>query len=81
MEPNINSDLGHGVDLTLPLMRDLGWFADLDNDGVADGLDNCPNVPNADQADSNHNGVGNACEARTVAKTPAHGPTKNVKVR
>jgi hypothetical protein len=79
MEPNINSDLAHQVDLTLPLLRDLGWFADLDNDGVADTLDNCPNVPNPDQADANHNGVGDACEARTVAKTPRHGPTKNVK--
>ncbi len=28
MEPNINGDLGHGVDLTLPLLRDLGWRSD-----------------------------------------------------
>jgi len=28
MEPNINGDLGHEVDLTLPLLRDLGWRSD-----------------------------------------------------
>ena len=28
MEPNINDDLGHDVDLTLPLLRDLGWRSD-----------------------------------------------------
>ena len=28
MEPNLSSDLQHNVDLTLPLLRDIGWFAD-----------------------------------------------------
>ncbi len=28
MEPNINDDLGHDVDLTLPVLRDLGWTSD-----------------------------------------------------
>ncbi len=28
MEPNLNGDLGHEVDLTLPLLRDLGWRSD-----------------------------------------------------
>jgi parallel beta-helix repeat protein len=31
-------------------------------DGVGDACDNCPDVPNADQADSDGNGVGDACE-------------------
>ena len=43
MEPAINPDLTHNVkstdDLTLELLRDVGWFADADNDGVADGVD------------------------------------------
>ncbi len=30
MEPNINDDLPHGVDLTLPLLRDIGWKSDAD---------------------------------------------------
>ena len=45
MEPAINADLTHSVappdDLTLPQMRDVGWFADADNDGFADDADEC----------------------------------------
>lgn len=41
MEPNINSDLAHGVDLTLPLLRDVGWFLDRDLDGLDDTVDRC----------------------------------------
>ena len=36
--------------------------SDRDLDTVADANDNCPNVPNLDQSDSDNNGVGNACE-------------------
>jgi hypothetical protein len=40
MEPNVNADLTHSLvapdDLTLPQMRDVGWFADSDNDGFDD---------------------------------------------
>jgi hypothetical protein len=47
MEPNINADLTHNVkppaDLTLPLLRDVGWFPDADNDGLADNSDECVN--------------------------------------
>jgi len=43
MEPSINPDLTHNVrapyDLTLELFRDIGWFADADVDGIADGAD------------------------------------------
>ena len=46
MEPAINTDLTHSVkppeDLTLPQMRDIGWFADADVDGLTDALDACP---------------------------------------
>ena len=34
---------------------------DRDNDGVADDIDNCPDVPNADQSDSDGDGIGDAC--------------------
>lgn len=47
MEPAINGDLTHSVrppqDLTLSLMRDVGWFPDADNDGVPDASDQCAN--------------------------------------
>jgi hypothetical protein len=38
---------------------------DVDDDGVPNGLDNCPDDPNADQADADGDGVGDACEAVT----------------
>jgi hypothetical protein len=36
--------------------------SDADADGVLDGSDNCPTVPNPSQADWNHNGKGDACD-------------------
>ena len=43
MEPAINGDLTHNLkapdDLTLELMRDVGWFPDADLDGLATALD------------------------------------------
>ncbi|HBL28899.1 MAG TPA: peptidase [Acidobacteria bacterium] len=39
MEPAINADLTHGLDLTLTQMTDIGWFSD--GDGVPDGRDFC----------------------------------------
>ncbi len=39
MEPNINADLTHNVDLTRQEMIDIGWFSD--GDGVPDGVDQC----------------------------------------
>lgn len=35
---------------------------DTDNDGVADDIDNCVNVANEDQADTNDNDTGDVCE-------------------
>jgi hypothetical protein len=79
MEPNINSDLTHNVDLTLPLLWDIGWLPpDMDADGVPDAQDNCVNVPNPDQADSNHDGIGDAC-TRSISRSPRHSPTHSVK--
>ena len=46
MEPAINGDLTHNVmppfDMTLPLLRDVGWYPDADLDMVSDeGNDQC----------------------------------------
>lgn len=42
-----------------------GLGGDSDGDGICDKVDNCPLVPNTNQDDSDHDGVGDACE--TVA--------------
>jgi hypothetical protein len=54
MEPAINPDLTHNVkapeDLTLELLRDVGWFADADLDGLSDSAD--PDDDNDGQSDA-----------------------------
>ncbi|MEO1011136.1 MAG: thrombospondin type 3 repeat-containing protein [Bacteroidota bacterium] len=35
---------------------------DMDNDGILDVNDNCPHMPNGDQADSDGDGVGDVCD-------------------
>jgi hypothetical protein len=40
--------------------------ADADGDGIADALDNCPNVANADQLDADGDGIGTACDVDEV---------------
>jgi hypothetical protein len=41
-------------------------LTELDDDGVVGPADNCPLVANPDQADTNANGVGDACESAPV---------------
>nr|WP_246283216.1 glycosyl hydrolase family 18 protein [Marinifaba aquimaris] len=45
----------------------------MDNDGVADEIDNCPNTPNPDQADSDGDGIGDACDTVDIIDTDGDG--------
>jgi hypothetical protein len=57
------------VDVTVTVIEDA------DRDGVPDGTDNCPLIPNPDQADDDGDGVGDACEncPTGVLQSPADG--------
>jgi len=47
---------------------------DRDQDGVPDVRDNCPDVPNPDQEDIDHNGIGTACEQKVEVRPPPPPP-------
>jgi hypothetical protein len=47
---------------------------DRDHDGVPDFKDNCPDVYNPDQADLDHNGIGDACQTTPVIIPPPPPP-------
>lgn len=56
------------IEAALPEDTPFPTCQDIDNDGVPNGLDNCPNDANSDQEDADGDGIGNACEVmrRTV---------------
>jgi subtilisin family serine protease len=61
------------VDVLHAVAKVLGRTAlppDRDGDGVADAADNCPAVANADQADLDGNGIGDACELGSLCERP-----------
>ncbi len=47
---------------------------DTDKDGIPDFRDNCPRVPNPDQQDIDHNGIGTACEGGRIEVPPPPPP-------
>jgi hypothetical protein len=45
---------------------DMAGPTDRDGDGILDGTDNCPDVPNPDQVDVDQNQIGDICEGCTM---------------
>jgi len=41
---------------------EFSFLNDIDNDGIIDTIDNCPDVNNPDQQDFDGDGIGNACD-------------------
>ena len=64
---HVNSEFSsvpsRGSDHEPMLLRLMLGGPDTDGDGVSDALDNCVNVANPDQRDSNGDGFGNICDA------------------
>jgi hypothetical protein len=77
----VQPDIELEVPSTAPMMYRL-TVADEDGDGISDLADNCPIVANADQADVNDDGVGNACDPPPVADAggPYLGPISGIQL-
>ncbi len=56
-------------ELGLIVLRNL--LVDKDNDGVLDGIDNCPGTFNPDQRDRDKDGVGDACDNCPTVYNPS----------
>ncbi|MFP2907073.1 hypothetical protein ACLESD_18900 [Pyxidicoccus sp. 3LFB2] len=60
------STLGGTPELTSDTLNELSTYLDYDEDGVVDGTDNCMETANPDQADTDGDGYGDACEFTVV---------------
>ena len=47
-------------------LNDDGYPDDIDEDDICDMIDNCPNISNPGQIDTNGNGIGDACEESSL---------------
>jgi hypothetical protein len=51
--------------------RPVAVIQDMDSDGIANALDNCPKIANSGQQDQNGDGVGDACDCFDVINGPS----------
>lgn len=64
IHPGAPDICGDGIDQDCD-GTDLSCSADSDNDGIGDGVDNCPAVKNPNQEDADSDGIGDVCETVT----------------
>ena len=58
----VDSDFDTKMDYDPTALQKVSGQLDFDRDTIPNSIDNCPTVANADQADSDGNGVGDACQ-------------------
>ncbi|MBN1282584.1 MAG: thrombospondin type 3 repeat-containing protein [Proteobacteria bacterium] len=58
-----------------PLKDMVARFVDADKDAVPDGIDNCPDMPNFSQEDTDGDGAGDACQALAECEAKVKGMT------
>lgn len=68
-DPFNPSNLDHSESATIDVC--CGYVPDSDQDGVGDTTDNCPSVPNANQANGDTDGLGDACDNCAAAWNPS----------
>lgn len=58
-----------------PVIPELEVDVDFDNDNINDDIDNCPGAANADQADTDGDGIGDVCDPIDNGAAPTTGAT------
>ena len=63
MTSQIIKSFALGLLLSMFSFGALGQEADMDSDGIADDADNCPEIANEEQIDTDADGLGDACDS------------------